>query len=175
MDVIETLEQAVERADDAGAYEGLENTEYVEEGAVTEPATCCDGTCPEVADVTINENTYQMGEIADVKVTLSPGAATPSDTRTVTVQLLDEDGADLALAAEIKLRLVESLTDLKTKSPFLPQAPSQTEWTSQTDANGEYEFTLEQAAEHQWYLVVIVGPFVYYQYQSAAFDVTTGL
>lgn len=170
---ITTLEDSVERYDQTDTDSDLANTDYVEDGVTTTNCGACDGSCPELTDVTIEQNSYTIGEIAAVRMTLTPTmVAQPSAaSRVVSLQLLDSDGEDLALSAELKLRLVDDLGDPGTPSAKAPDLPGKTEWTAPTDATGLYEFTIEHGEAREWKLVVILSPFIFSSYDGVNFDI----
>ena len=156
MSVIETFAAAVVRynALDEDGENVLENTDYVaEDSDVTTPNSCCDGSCPEVADVTIEEITNNI-ELAGA---LNVAVANTSDTvNTVTMWLEDEDGNVVVGLFEFSVRLVENSNNTDEVTGMPPTSPGWAQAVVHSDvATGVATIVFENTgADDVWYVVV---------------------
>lgn len=148
----ETYEETVEAFWDDQDDPTLSN----QEDTVASNTSCTD-SCPEQAAVTvIEDNTQIIMNTGAVKITTV--IDTPN-TATSTIQVIDEDGADIAKQFDIDLRFVDNrlIPETATASPpdTLPSWGAST--TITTDITGEYILKVENLVRNEWYLVAVLG------------------
>jgi len=125
---------------------------------MTVPVSYYTDTCPKQVPVTVENNTYMLdaGSVQWTTVIDSP------TKRTVTLQIVDENGTDVTDQFELLMRLVDSTATPDETTVTGPD--TQPSWVSQnkaTDANGELVMVFEHVgAQRTWSLVAVFGGFL---------------
>jgi hypothetical protein len=165
---IDTYEETVEDFWDSQDDPTLTNQE---DTTVAGTNTCCIDTCPQQAAVTIEQNSYVINE-ATVTSSVDLGASL-MQTATLNIAMMETDGiTPLALAAQVTVRLVDSLLNKSTPSPVPPDSTGWSEKDFITDEDGELSVVIAHTGGVKtWYAIVIFGGFVHTEETALAFGV----